>query len=72
MLNLIEGTYGKDSVYILGDASLGISMRGLLSTPNIRLSRKLKERFNVYHIDEFRTSCLHYNSIMFYSSAHII
>lgn len=62
MLNLIENTYGKNAVYILGDASLGKNMRGLLSTPNIAIKRKLKERFNVYHIDEFRSSCLNYKT----------
>lgn len=62
MLNLIEKTYGKDTIYILGDASLGKNMRGLISTPNIVIKRKLKERFNVYHIDEFRSSCLNHKT----------
>lgn len=62
MLNLMERTYGRDKLFILGDASLGKQMRGMLSTPNIRLSRRLKERFKVFHIDEFRTSCLHYRT----------
>ncbi len=62
MLNLIENTFSKDSIYILGDASLGKNMRGLLSVPNIRLTRKLKERFRVFYLDEFRTSCLNYKT----------
>jgi hypothetical protein len=62
MLNLIEDTYGKNTVFILGDATLGKNMRGLLSAPNISLKRKLKERFKVYYIDEFRTSLLHHKT----------
>jgi len=33
-------------------------MKNFISTPNIGLKRKLTERFKVYNIDEFRTSCL--------------
>lgn len=62
MLNLIEKKYGRNINIIMGDASLGKNMRGLLSVPNIKLKRKLKERFNVYHIDEFRSSCLHHKT----------
>ena len=35
-------------------------MANFISTPNITLKRKLKERFKVYNIDEYRTSCLNY------------
>ena len=62
MLNLIEKKYGKDAVLCIGDASLGKHMRGLLSTPNIAVKRKLKERFETYHVDEFRSSCLHHET----------
>jgi len=58
MLDLIEKKFCKDAIIILGDASLGHHMRGLVSTPNIKLNRKLKTRFKVFLIDEFRTSCL--------------
>lgn len=37
-------------------------MRNFISTPNLGVIRKLKERFGVYIIDEFRTSCLHYKT----------
>ena len=37
-------------------------MKNFISTPNIALKRKLKERFNVYNIDEYRTSCLNYKT----------
>jgi len=62
MLDLIEKKFGKDAIIILGDASLGTNMRGLVSTPNIKLNRKLKTRFKVFLIDEFRTSCLPYHT----------
>jgi hypothetical protein len=62
MLNIIEKEYGKDSSIIIGDWSVGKHMRNFISTPNIGLKRKLKERFKVYNIDEFRTSCLHHKT----------
>jgi len=37
-------------------------MANFISTPNITLKRKLRERFKVYNIDEFRTSCLNYKT----------
>ena len=37
-------------------------MRNFISTPNLTLKRKLKERFQLYNIDEFRTSCLSYKT----------
>jgi hypothetical protein len=33
-------------------------MSNFISTPNIALKRKLRERFKIYNIDEFRTSCI--------------
>ena len=77
MLNLIENTYGEEIVdektgkmkkngknvkIIIGDWSIGKQMRNFISTPNVSLKRKLKERFQVFNIDEFRTSCLHYKT----------
>ena len=65
MVNLIEKTFNKDGKkelkIIIGDWSVGKSMRNFISTPNLTIKRKLKERFkHVYNIDEFRTSCLSY------------
>mgnify|MGYP005824519597 CR=1 FL=1 len=37
-------------------------MRHFISTPNLGLKRKLTERFNVYHLDEFRNSILHWKT----------
>ena len=60
MLNKIESKYGKDIKIIIGDWSIGKQMRNFISTPNLAIKRKLKTRFQVYNIDEFRTSCLNY------------
>ena len=67
LLNSIEEKYSEyvngikiKPIIIIGDWSIGKQMRGFISTPNITLKRKLKERFKVYNIDEFRTSCLHH------------
>ena len=62
MLNKIEKIYSKDSIIIIGDWCIEKQMKYFISTPNIRLKRKLKERFKVYNIDEYRTSCLHYKT----------
>ena len=37
-------------------------MANFISTPNLTQKRKLRERFKVYNIDEFRTSCLNYKT----------
>jgi N-acetylmuramoyl-L-alanine amidase len=62
MLNKIEKRYSKDHIIIIGDWSIGKQMRNFISTPNLSIKRKLKERFRVYNIDEFRTSCLCYKT----------
>jgi hypothetical protein len=62
MLNKIEKAYGKDSIVIIGDWCIEKQMKNFISTPNIGLKRKLKERFKVYNIDEYRTSCLNYKT----------
>ena len=62
MLNKIENKYGKDIKIIIGDWSIGKQMRNFISTPNLTIKRKLNTRFEVYNIDEFRTSCLNYKT----------
>ena len=62
MLNKIEKTYTKDSIIIIGDWSIGKQMKNFISTPNLSLKRKLQERFKVYNIDEYRTSCINYKT----------
>ena len=62
MLNKIENKYGKDIKIIIGDWSIGKQMRNFISTPNLAIKRKLNTKFEVYNIDEFRTSCLNYKT----------
>lgn len=62
MLNKISKKFSDTHIIIIGDWSIGKKMRNFISTPNLTLKRKLKERFKVYNIDEFRTSCLCYKT----------
>ena len=62
LLNKIEKHYSKEHKIIIGDWSIGKQMSNYISTPNIRLKRKLRTRFEVYNIDEFRTSCINYKT----------
>lgn len=62
LLNKIENKYSKEHIIIMGDWSVGKQMANFISTPNISLKRKLRERFKVYNIDEFRSSCLSYKT----------
>ncbi len=58
--NLIAKTFGSNAILIIGDGSVNPNMRNFISTPNKTLKRKLKEKFDTYLIDEFRTSCINY------------
>jgi len=65
LLNNIEGIFGKNCVLIYGDwgeKNNNRQMRNFISTPKIGLKRKIKERFKIYNIDEFRTSCLNHQT----------
>ena len=62
MVNKIINKYSRDHIIIIGDWSIGKQMRNFISTPNLTLKRKLQEKFKVYNIDEFRTSCLSYKT----------
>lgn len=63
LLNKIEKVYGKNIKIIMGDWNeSGSSKINYMSTPGISLKRKLSERFEVYNLDEFRTSCLNYKT----------
>ena len=52
MLNIIETKFGTDNTIIIGDWSQGKQMRNFISTPGVRINKKLKERFNLYNIDD--------------------
>ncbi|KAJ3010269.1 UNVERIFIED_CONTAM: hypothetical protein HDU68_002245 [Siphonaria sp. JEL0065] len=58
MTDRIAKTYGTNAVLILEDWSISKSLRNFMPTPNKTLRRRLAEKFPVYLIDEFRTSCL--------------
>jgi len=60
--NLIAKTFGSNAILIIGDGSINPCMRNLISTPNKTIKRKLKEKFKVYLIYEFRTSCINYKT----------
>ena len=62
MVNKIVKKYSSDHKIIIGDWSIGKQMRNFISTPNLTLKRKLNKVFQVYNIDEFRTSCLSYKT----------
>lgn len=62
IVNTIANQYSKEHKIIIGDWSIGKQMRNFISTPNLSLKRKLKEHFELYNIDEFRTSCLSYKT----------
>jgi hypothetical protein len=62
LINRIKQTFGDNSKIIIGDWGTGKHMRNFISTPMIGLKRKLKEHFDVYNVDEHRTSCLHYKT----------
>ena len=62
MLNKIESTYGKDKPICYGSWEVSKQQRNFLPTPMIGLKRKIAERFQVYTLDEFRTSCLNHKT----------
>jgi hypothetical protein len=61
LLNELEKIYGKEAVFIIGDWSNKGKIRKI-STPNIGMKKLLSKRFEVYLIDEFNTSKLHYKT----------
>lgn len=62
MNNLIINKYGKNINLIYGDWCMTKQMRNFISTPNLGIKRKLAKKFNIYNIDEYRTSCLYYKT----------
>ena len=59
IVNELKQLYGETCKFIIGDwnESEGIKY---ISTPGIGIKRKLREMFEVYKIDEYRTSKYHY------------
>ena len=70
MLDSIEEFFGikngmkdnKKVVILYGDWGIPKQLRHFMSTPMIGLKRIVNERFTIYDIDEFRTSCLDYQT----------
>ena len=66
LLNTIEKKFtevkGEKVSIVIGDWCIGKQMRNFISTPMISLKRLLKTRFNVYNIDEYNTSRIHYKT----------
>lgn len=58
LLDRLEKAYGKESIMLYGDWSIGQQMRNFISTPNSTLRGKVRKRFATLEFDEFRTSCL--------------
>ena len=58
LLNTITNEFGKDLIIVIGDWS-NKGRVNFISTPNLRLKRKLAERFKVFQIDEYKTSIIH-------------
>jgi hypothetical protein len=62
LLNRIEKLYGNNAKIIIGDWQRGEKLKHFPSTPGVGLKRLLSTRFEVYEIDEYRTSCLHHQT----------
>lgn len=62
LLHTLKKKFGEDTIVIMGDWSIGKQMRNYISTPNLGLKRKINEKFKVYSIDEYNTSCINYRT----------
>lgn len=62
LIKNLKNYYGKDIVFIIGNGNVNPSMKYIISTPNKGLKRLLKKHFQLYQMDEFRTSCLDYRT----------
>jgi len=65
LLNKIGETFGKKCKLIYGDWGEHKNfrqMRNFISTPNIGLKRKISKKYEIYNIDEFRTSILNHKT----------
>ena len=58
LIRKLKEEFGEDLIIMIGDWSIGQQMRNFVSTPNMKLKRKLKEAFPVYNVDEYKTSCI--------------
>ena len=62
LINNIKNTYGENVKIFFGNGGVNPSMKHIISTPNKRIKRLLNKYFELFHLDEFRTSCLDYRT----------
>ena len=62
LVETIKRLYGDECILIIGDWSMGKQGMRFLSTPNLHLKRLLKKNFEMYDIDEYKTSLLNYKT----------
>ena len=62
MINRVKDKFGKDVIVFYGDWSTSYQMKSFAPTPNKRIRRKFVENFDVYELDEYRTSKLHWET----------
>jgi hypothetical protein len=62
LLDRIANTYGQDAKIIIGDWQEHQAMKYFMSTPGVGLKKLLNQKFEVFEIDEYRTSCLHHTT----------
>ena len=62
MINKVKDKFGKDVVVFYGDWSARCQIRSFAPTPNKGIKRKFVENFDVYNLDEYRTSKLHWET----------
>ncbi|MEO8255613.1 MAG: hypothetical protein ABI554_14635 [Flavobacterium sp.] len=64
LVRQIKDKFGndKEAVLIIGDWSAKTQLRNFMPTPGIGLKKRLKRDFQVYLIDEWRTSKLHWKT----------
>ena len=58
LMNKLRNKFGEDIIIFYGDWSIGKQMANFISTPNLKLKRKISEHFKVYNLDEYNTSKL--------------
>jgi hypothetical protein len=59
ILNEIEEKYGSDATIVIGDWSASDHIKGM-SSPNMGIKRVLNKRFEVFLVDEFKSTILNY------------
>ena len=62
MINKIKNKYESDILLIHGNCNQTKQMKHLISTPDLSIRKKLNEHFDVYLIDEYKTSKLCYKN----------